>query len=268
MANEIITSQQNKLVKHIKGLQLKKNRKKYKQFIIEGIRTIEECFLHNIPIEFVLYTQELAEIHGGENILKKALQECKSYEVSNDVFRSLSDVENPQGIMALIGMRDDRLEDITLKDNTLYIVLDRIQDPGNMGNIIRTAEAAGVDGIILTRGCVDPYNGKTIRATMGAILHIPIIETQSNDIWVNFMKNNGVKLIASSLCTDKTYLDIDYDGRIAIVIGNEANGIDSNLLTYADWSIKIPIRGKIESLNASTAASILIYKAIEYRMSK
>lgn len=267
MGKETITSPQNKIIKYTKGLQLKKNRKMYKQFIIEGIRIVEECLLYDLPMEYIIYSQELMKSKGGSQLLENATNTHNCYEVSHDIFLKLSDTDNPQGILAVVNMRDHDLETISMEENAFFLVLDRIQDPGNLGTIVRTAEAAGADAVILTKGCVDPYNSKTVRATMGAVLHIPIIETENNEEWLKTLKSNRMKLIASDLDTDKTYLDIDYRGRIAIIIGNEANGIDKELLQKVDISVKIPLLGKIESLNASIAAGILIYKAVEYKAS-
>ncbi|AOY76387.1 TrmH family RNA methyltransferase [Clostridium formicaceticum] len=266
MEKQVISSQQNKFIKHIKALQNKKNRKIHGQFVIEGIRIIEECFLHGVPVDYILYTEEVENLQGGSRVLKQAVENYKSYEVAKSLFDSLSDTETPQGIMAVVNIQGHSLEILNMKEDTFFIVLDRIQDPGNMGTIIRTAEAAGADAIILTKGCVDPYSGKVIRATMGALFHIPIIEVKENEVWIEMLKRNDVKLIASDLNTGYEYTKVDYTGKIAIIIGNEANGIDQNLLPYVDLSIKIPILGKIESLNASTAAAILIYKAVEHKL--
>jgi TrmH family RNA methyltransferase len=186
------------------------------------------------------------------------------YEVPGQLFNKIAATENPQGIMAVANMRNITLESLELEDDKelLFVVLDRIQDPGNMGTIIRTSEGAKADAIILTKGSVDPYNDKVLRATMGAIFHLPIIQCK-DDAWIEYLKEKNVRLIAADLNTDKTYVDIDYDGSIGIIIGNEANGIDEKILYNADEKVIIPILGKIESLNAAMAAGILIYKAIE-----
>jgi TrmH family RNA methyltransferase len=134
-----------------------------------------------------------------------------------------------------------------------------------MGTTIRTAEAAGVDAVIVTKGSVDPYNSKTLRAAMGAIYHMPIIQVDSDDEWLGLIKERGIKILAGGFEESQDYRSVAYDGSIAIIIGNEANGVDSTLLKAADIIVKIPILGKIESLNASVAAGIIIYKAVEAR---
>ncbi len=258
-----ITSLQNKHIKYIRGLQLKKNRKIFKQYIIEGIRSVEEAILHNIPIEYIVYTEQILENKTAYGLLRDLPGHVKCLEISNHIFENISDLQSPQGILAVINIVDWRFEDILCGKNDLWIVMDRIQDPGNMGAIIRTAEAIGAKGIVLTKGCVDPYNNKTVRATMGALFHIPILQATNNDYWINYFNSNAIKIIACDLDTEKTYLDIDYSGRIAIIIGNEGNGIDRQLLDHADHTVKLPIIGRIESLNASVAAGIMMYKAAE-----
>ena len=265
MNKKMIISQNNKLIKHIKALQIKKNRRLHKQFIIEGIRGVEECLLHDVPIVYLLYTEDLEEVPRGLDILQDLVKKYESYKVSKEVFMKLSDTESPQGILAVVNIPHTPLDTISIDENALIVVLDRIQDPGNMGTIIRTAEAVGANTIIINKGCVDPYNSKTVRATMGALLHIPIVEVNNNEEWVSLLKESNVTIIGSSLDTDKSYLDMDYKGKVAIVIGNEANGIDEKLLPILDVSVKIPIVGKIESLNASIAAALLMYKASEHK---
>ncbi|MCC5910511.1 MAG: RNA methyltransferase [Clostridiaceae bacterium] len=265
MNEDRITSQNNPLVKHIKALHRKKNRKEYRQFVVEGIRTLKDYMHQDVAIDYVLYSNKLQSLHGGIELYESLHKKYKCHEVSDSIITELSDTENPQGIVAVVNMPKYSLVDLPLDKDIFLLVLDRLQDPGNIGTIIRTAVAAGVDGIILTKGCVDPYNSKTIRAAMGALIHVPIIETVENLEWIEVLKNKGVQLIGSSLDTQHTYLDIDYSGKLAIIIGNEANGIEQTLLDQMDTLIKIPILGNIESLNASIAAGILIYKAIEGR---
>ncbi|NLM05166.1 MAG: RNA methyltransferase [Clostridiales bacterium] len=266
MNKKIISSQQNRLVKHARLLHNKKNRTLHKQFIIEGIRAVEEYIKYDASISYTLYSEDIENVSGGLELLNKLKDKYEAHKVSKEIFKKISDTENPQGILSIVGIKEYDLNEMNFEDNPLFIVLDRIQDPGNMGTIIRTAEAVGAEAIILNKGCTDPYNPKTVRATMSALLHIPIIETNDNDDWISVFKRHDIRIIGSSLDTDKSYLDIDYRGGVALIIGNEANGIDEKLFPIIDTFIKIPITGKIESLNASIAAAILMYKASEYKM--
>ena len=260
-----ISSENNAIIKYIKSLRFKKQRTKNLQFVIEGVRIIDECLKHNGDIEYIIYSKDLHTVQHGTDLLDEVCEkDYVIYEVPGQLFNKIAATVNPQGIMAVANMRNITLESLELEDDKelLFVVLDRIQDPGNMGTIIRTSEGAKADAIILTKGSVDPYNDKVLRATMGAIFHLPIIQCK-DDAWIEYLKEKNVRLIAADLNTDKTYVDIDYDGSIGIIIGNEANGIDEKILYNADEKVIIPILGKIESLNAAMAAGILIYKAIE-----
>lgn len=265
MITKSISSENNVIIKHIKSLRFKKHRMKNLQFVVEGVRIIDECLKHDGDIEYVVYSKELHEVRCGTDLLNRISKKGYTiYEVPGQLFNRLAATESPQGIMAVVNMKNITLEDLEFKtDGELFLViLDRIQDPGNMGTIIRTSEGAGVDAIITTKGSVDPYNDKTLRATMGAIFYLPIIQCK-DDVWIRYLKQKNVRLIAADLNTDKTYIDIDYNGNIGIIIGNEANGIDDKILCDIEEKISIPILGKIESLNAAVAAGILIYKAVE-----
>lgn len=265
-----ITSENNKIIKQIKSLELKKQRIKQKQFLIEGLRIVDECIKYSGDIEYIVYSEKLHKIQGGDELLEKISTKGYSiYKIPNQLFEKLTTTETPQGLMAVVNMKNITLKEIETRYNKdlFFVILDRIQDPGNMGTIIRTAESAKVDAIIITKGSVDPYNSKTLRATMGAVFHLPIIQC-NDDQWMEYLKEKDVRLIAADLNTDEIYTDINYSKNIGIVIGNEANGISNKILSKVDEKVIIPILGKIESLNASVAAGILIYKAVEERFLK
>ncbi len=265
LSNNVITSESNSMIKHVKSLAMKKSREKHRQFVIEGLRMVDEAIRHQVPLEYLLYTDHLLEINGGAELLQRLPQGLQVFNIPDKLLRLLTDTENPQGLVAVVKMQETCLHDLRLKEDLFLLVLDRLQDPGNMGTIIRTAEAAGVDGIILTKGSVDPFNSKNLRATMGAIFHIPIFQCNDNNEWLSFVKEKGIRVLASGLEGSVDYCSPSYAGNIAIVIGNEANGVSEELLNLADSVVKIPIFGRIESLNASVAAAILIYKAVEFR---
>lgn len=267
MEIQYISSEENKIIKQINSLSMRKQRKKLKKFIVEGFRIINECFNYNPElIDYVIFSSNALESSEGRKLSKSLQQSHRVYEVSDKLFKKISDTENPQGILAIVNITEYKLEDIIGEDNSLFVILDRVQDPGNMGTIIRTAVAIKAKAIVLTKGSVDPYNSKTVRSTMGAVFSIPIIEVDDNSKWVNEFKENNIKLIGSSLDTDKNYLNLDYSGSLGIIIGNEANGIEPGLLEMVDEKVFIPILGNIESLNASVAAGVLLYKAVEEKL--
>ncbi|MGV8146196.1 MAG: TrmH family RNA methyltransferase [Alkaliphilus sp.] len=268
MIRNCIDSESNKIIKHTKSLKIRKNRIKNNQFLIEGVRIISEAINNNAIIEYVLCSNKLQDVNGGQELLDLIEKRHDIYLLAAKAFSTLSETKNSQGIIAVIKKESFSLDTIINKKNLLLLVLDRIQDPGNMGAIIRTAKAVNVDAIILTKGCVDIYNSKTLRATMGALFGLPVLQFDDNDEWINKLKRKKARIIATSLNTKCTYLDISYTGSIAIIMGNEANGIDEVLLSESDELIKIPMFGEIESLNVTASAAVILYKAIEKRFCK
>ena len=176
--------------------------------------------------------------------------------VAEKVFNTITDVINPQGIMAIV--EKPKLEEINYSESN-FLLLDNIQDPGNLGTILRTADSLDMKQIIVSKGTADAYNLKVVRSTMGAIFRVKIIEVQSLNKIVKEMKKHKIKVYATDLQTDKSIYDVDYE-KSAIVIGNEANGVSKEVLEEASQRIKIPMLGKTESLNAAVATSIILYE--------
>mgnify|MGYP001863000575 CR=1 FL=1 len=179
--------------------------------------------------------------------------------VTEKVFSGITDVTNPQGILAVIGKNTD-INEIDYNQN-LFLVLDNIQDPGNMGTILRTADSINLKQIIVSKGTADCYNPKVVRSTMGAIFRVKVIECEDLKKVVKEMKKRKIKVYATDLQTDKSIYDVDYK-KSAIVIGNEANGVSKELLEIADEKIRIPMIGKTESLNAAVATGIILYEVV------
>lgn len=256
----IINSKDNEKIKYTKSLLKSKNRNKEKKFIIEGYRIITLAIDCDAKLEYVFINEdfenkkehiELLEILKNKNI--------KVYKTTNKLFESFIDTENTQGIIGVVKFSINTLENNFKKENKFVLVLDRIQDPGNMGTIIRTADACGVDLIIALKGCVDIYNPKVIRSTMGSIFDMNIVYENQYEA-INFLKNNGFSIVSSYLDTDNYYNNISYNEKTALVIGNEANGINDDIILNSDTLVKIPIYGKAESLNAAISSAILMYE--------
>lgn len=181
-----------------------------------------------------------------------------TYIVSYSVLKNISNTENPQGIVAVTNYFKKESLDL---ENGFYILVDKVQDPGNMGTIIRTAHAAGALGIITTKGTVDVYNEKTLRSTMGSIFYIPIIE-DDNLNKVRFLQQNGFRLLISSLDTNNNFYDVNMTENMIIAVGNEGNGISEDLNNISDIKVKIPMPGLAESLNVAVACSIMTFERI------
>lgn len=255
-----ITSLENQFVKEVMKLKQKKYRDENKKFIVEGIKVVSE-----IPKSFQIDT-----IIISENEVDKLsnFSSEKVVIVSDTVFRKLSDTEEPQGVMAICYKKEYNIDEMIDKDKITLFLLDELQDPGNLGTIIRSADATKVDAIIISKNSVDLYNSKTIRATMASIFHLPIITGVDMSVLFEKLKKNNIKIMAASLNTDEYLYDINIEGKICVIIGNEAKGISKFASENADVLFKLPMLGQAESLNAGIAASVIMYELVRQQLSR
>ncbi|WFD09508.1 TrmH family RNA methyltransferase [Tepidibacter hydrothermalis] len=254
-----ITSKDNERIKYTKSLLKSKKRNQEKKFIIEGYRIVKQAMQCSAIIDYIVYNDEfLNKDEHKEFIQALELENYKMYKTTNKLFKEVCDTEKPQGIIAVVEYKEHFLDDSLKEETDFIVVLDRIQDPGNMGTIIRTADAAGAQSIILLKGCVDVYNPKVIRSTMGSIFDMNIVNCVDEDL--DIIKNKGFNIVSSYLNTDNYYNSVDYGEKVALVIGNEGNGIKDEIIDKSDILVKIPIYGKAESLNAAMASGILMYE--------
>lgn len=258
-----ITSVQNKVFKRFKALNMKKNREKEGLFILEGQRYIDTAIAHGHPFEAILVASDTWASFDREGHNHIYLEVCPVYIVSDSMMNELTQTEQTQGIVGIAKVKDADVALGSMTDNIL--MLDRVQDPGNLGTIIRTADAAGFGTIFLTKGTVDPYNPKVVRSTAGSIFNVDLIEIDNKIQTLNRLKADGYRVIVTALDNAFDYNDVDgYGRKNCIVIGNEANGVSDEVMALADVRIKIPIIGKAESLNAAVAAALMMYKANEF----
>ena len=236
---------------------------KVKRLIVEGIRMFRE-----VPVD------ELQEVYVSESFYKKekvlvnaiAGQAGVHIEVLTDtVFAHASDTKTPQGVLCVVRQKSYKLEDLLKGEKRHLLVLDNLQDPGNMGTIVRTAEGAGVTGVIMSRDCVDIYNPKTIRSTMGSIYRMPFYYAEDILKAIRKIKDAGIKVYAAHLDGVKSYDEEDYAFSCAFLIGNEGNGLREETSKMADHYIIIPMSGEVESLNAAIAASVLMFEVKRQR---
>lgn len=250
----MIESLQNPKVKSWAELQSKKGREKHRAYLIEGVRLVEEAIASNAPIEAIIWQAD-----KKFPFLNSLPTYIEQWQVTEAIIKKLGTTEQSQGILAVVSIAEPKLWEKQLTGN-LFLLVDGVQDPGNLGTIIRSADAAGVDAIFLGDGTVDLYNPKTVRSTMGSLYHLPIY-TLSLDVAIAMLKEQGVMIYASSLDTDVSYNQLSYPDKVAIIVGNEGNGISKEILDVADFKVKIPIYGKAESLNVAIATSLLLYEA-------
>ena len=251
----IITSKDNEIIKNIKKLKEKKYR--LDTYIVEGIKMVKEAISENQEIELIAIREDFKIDFDTKKI--------KIVTISNKIFNDISDVKTPQGILAVIKKNQNN----QIETNSDYILaLDSLQDPGNMGTIIRTSDSANINQIIINKTTVDSYSPKVIRSTMGAIYRTNIIEVEDLKATLKEMKSKGFQIITTDLKATQSIYDINYNNKTVVVIGNEANGVSQEILQTADKKVIIPMLGKTESLNASIAASIMIYEYVRQKIQK
>ena len=254
---QIITSKDNDLVKDIKKLKEKKYRDLLNKYIIEGVKLIEEAIKEKVDIEHVVICEDCMEEGIFDKKLMYEIAKLDCVYVNSKVFSGLTDVMNPQGILAVV--KKSNKEPKINYDEDIIIVLDGIQDPGNLGTILRTVDSANLKQIIVSSETADAFNSKVVRSTMGAIFRVNVIKSQDLVKDLANMKAHGFEVVVTSLNTNNVIYDIDYTKKV-IVIGNEANGVSKEVQEIADNKVKIPMIGKTESLNASVATGIMIYE--------
>ena len=260
-----ISSPANEKIKLVTQLQSKASaRRKQKMFVVEGIRMYEEIPTSELVATYVSekYYDETIKAGKLSKEAKANLSIRDYYIVADSVFKNMSDTVTPQGILAIVKQKEYSLEDIINNGkDKVFIVLESIQDPGNLGTIVRTAEGAGVAGIIMNKETVDIYNSKVIRSTMGSVYRVPFMVTENLSETIEELKKNNVTVFAAHLKGDEYYAQNLYEGSVAFLIGNEGNGLSDEIAKKADKYVKIPMDGMVESLNASVAAAILMYEA-------
>ena len=264
----VISSKENDTIKRIKKLKEKKYRDEFGKYIIEGIKIVYEAIENNADIDSIIICEELLNNNSTNSQLSdlknklNQIGEDKIIYVTEEIIKILSDVVNPQGIIAVVEKNNNSEIDYS---EDIILVLDNIQDPGNLGTIIRTVDSCNLKQIVITKETADPYNSKVLRSTMGAVFRVSIIECV--DIVKNLleMKEKGFEIVTTSLQTDNLLYDIDYIKKV-IIIGNEANGVEKRVEDISDIKVKIPMLGKTESLNASVATGIILYEYVRKKI--
>ena len=262
----MITSTSSSQVKHVISLLSKvRERKKNKEYVVEGVRMVSE-----VPADLLVKIYMSERFHSNnpeyvhELVKKQGISSDSIEIVADNVFDRMSQTQTPQGIMAVVRMKDSSISDM-LTDNPLLILVENLQDPGNLGTILRTAEGAGVTGILMDRECVDIYNPKTIRSTMGSVYRMPFVYVEDLGKGIQDLKDKGITTYAAHLEGTNSYDEEDLTNPCAFLIGNEGNGPRREIADMADCYVKIPMLGQVESLNAAIASSVLMFEAARQR---
>ncbi len=254
-----ISSKDNSLIKHIKKLKEKKYRQQYGEYVVEGLKLIKEAINENAKISKIIICESEDNTEMIENHLRYEIARFDCVLVPHNIFKTLSDVETPQGIMAIIE-KSHASKKIDFNTD-IIVALDDVQDPGNLGTILRTIDSIGLKQVLVSKNTVDCYNSKVIRSTMGAIFRVNVIECDDLCNTLTLTKNNGFKIMVTSLKAKKSIYDVKYKKKV-IVVGNEANGVSESVIKLADEKLIIPMRGKTESLNVAVATGVILYEYV------
>ncbi len=259
---EKITSIQNPKIKNILKLQQKSSeRRKQNLIVIEGLRELGLALNAGFELTSVLVCLDILD----QELICKELKLANSYfEISKEVYQKLAYRDSTEGVIALARPRFNSLEDLKLRKNPLIIVLESVEKPGNLGAILRTADAANVDAVVICDSLADIYNPNTIRSSVGCVFTNQVVSTRS-DAAIEWFRKNNIKTYAAALTAKKLYHETDFTGSVAIIMGTEADGLTDIWLKNTDEQVIIPMGGEIDSLNVSTSAAILIFEAMRQR---
>lgn len=256
----------NPTIKEVRSLKSKSGRDDKGLYFIEGVRFVSEALKQNAAIQYLVMSEAFVSAGIPDEMsdgIGRASLKC--YVVPDSIFDSISDTRTPQGVLAVLRKRMKQLGEAKLARG-FFVILDDIKDPGNMGTIIRTADAAGCAGVIIPDGCVDAYNPKVLRSTMGSIFNIPIYHCATIAEAMKITADNGFLLCASHINGPVSIYEADLSGDVALIIGSEADGVGIEASLRADMLVTIPMAGGAESLNAAVAAGIIIFEAMRQKM--
>ncbi len=260
----MITSFANAKVKQVAAWQTKaKERRRDNVFLAEGMKMFEEAPEDWIKEVYII--EEVVQKLDKMSVVYKKLERVGYETVSEEVFGKMSDTQTPQGVLTVLKRPNYKAEELLKEEKPLFVVLEDLQDPGNLGTIVRTGEGAGVTAVFMTKNTVDIFNPKTIRATMGSIYRVPFVYVEDVENTIKSLHNSRVKIYAAHLKGEVYYDNFSFTEGTAFLIGNEGNGLKQSTADLADSYLKIPMEGQVESLNAAIATSLLMYEAHRQR---
>lgn len=260
-----ISSSSNSYFKEYRRLAgSRKYRRSAGKLALEGPHLVDEALAAGLLPEVIFVTRSYLD-GGGEKICSDLPRWTRRYLLSPSLFAGLAHTETPQEVAAIFPFQEPDPAALPAGSLSLVLILDRLQDPGNMGTIIRTAAAAGADALFYGPGCVDPYSPKALRSTTGAIFHLPTAAVEDPLQLVKLLQRGGMTIVATQPRAGQSYWEIDYRKKTALLIGNESSGLSPKLIAAADFSVFIPQFSSLDSLNAAVAAAVIIYEALRQR---
>ena len=269
MIPEVITSAQNPKLKRLIALQEKSRlRREEGVFVVEGRRELEHCVAAGFALEAVFICPDLYNCHSSlycHSERSEGIYSSRTFHLSKELYAKVAYREGTEGIIAEVKAKYLGLEDLKLKENPLVMVLEGVEKPGNLGAVLRSADAAGADAVIICDPLTDLYNPNLIRASIGAVFTVPVVCCSSEEA-IAFLKARGIRILTAQLQDSSPYYDVDMRTGTALVMGTEATGLTPVWRAAADAHILIPMLGRLDSLNVSVSAAILLYEAVRQRM--
>ena len=270
MHSKPIASSQNPRVKFLRSLRLRKYRRREGCFLIEGIRIVGEALACGAPVETLVYAPDLL-VSERAKLLAQEVEASRRLPVTGQVFRSLSNREDPQGLAAVVRIEDQQLNGIVMSKSALVLIAYQLRDPGNLGSIIRTADAAGATGLVIVEPSVDLYDPQAVRASMGSLFALPIVRVPDEGAlvpWLAQVRGTGLDLLvaASSAHGDRDHFEVDYCQPTVLLVGSERHGLPTSICEASDILIRLPMVGRATSLNVSAATAVLVYEVVRQRL--
>ncbi len=257
-----LTSAQNPKIKELLRLRDKKERDETGLFIIEGYREIKRAIESGVKFESLFICRSLFLGTNEEPLIQ--LIKTSIYELPEFLFHKIAYRDRPDGLVGVARQMKTPLSSLKKKSPALYVVAEAIEKPGNLGTILRSSDAVGANGVIICDRCTDIYNPNVVRASVGTLFTLPVIEASGDEV-LNWLKNNKIQIVAATPAADVNYTDADLSGDVAIVVGTEQLGLSDKWLDAADIRVKIPMRGVADSLNVAMATTLLMYEALRQR---
>jgi TrmH family RNA methyltransferase len=271
MALRLITSRQNEIYRFLKALTEPHTRKKHKAFLLEGATFVAEALEDEAwAVLMVALTPEFSETERGQSIISEAQRKrVQVVLMAPALFEEISVTETPQGVIAAVRQpQAERLERLKIPTVATALVLEGLQDPSNVGAVVRVADAVGALAVLYTKGTADPYALKAVRASAGSLLHVPVVPVNSVSEAVNWLKANEFQIVGTVPEGGENVFEAEFGDRVAVLIGNEARGLSEEARRSVDLSVTIPMVGKAESLNVAVAAGIVLYEILRRRLTQ
>jgi TrmH family RNA methyltransferase len=266
--NQPITSRENEKIRHLRALAEPKERKKSKAFLIEGIKMVEEALGTGAPVAQVIAAPSLLRRHGKSVLTIAASRGVDVLWVSEHLMDVIAESKTPQPVMAEVRIAEHSANALLAPEQGLIVIAHQLQDPGNLGTIIRTCEAVSASGVAITQNTVDPYGPKAVRASMGSILRVPVAKIDDAGDFLKACQEKGFQTVALVVQGKETHFDLDLTKPTALVAGQEGAGLPDDMMQAVDHRVTIPMSPAIDSLNVATATAVVLYEAMRQRKKK